>query len=217
MLCAAIFSPGISSMIRAYHAIFTAYGFWLPNDLRGSWSEFVGSWELFRFGRATKTDTRRSVAAVPHNKTLRESAKIKLKYPAVHFDGRQALAIVRGFATGIAEHGYRIFACSILPEHVHIVVERCDRTVERIVTHLKSKATQQLNLENRHPLACFTNNRGDIATPWAAKCWKCFLNTDADIARAIQYVESNPTKEQKRPQHWPFVLTWSPAGSKLPG
>jgi len=39
-------------MIRAYHAIFTAYGFWLPNDPRGSWSDFVGSWELFRFGPA---------------------------------------------------------------------------------------------------------------------------------------------------------------------
>jgi REP element-mobilizing transposase RayT len=204
-------------MIRAYHAIFTTYGFWLPNDPRGSWSDFVGSWELFRFGRATKTDTRRSVAAKPHNKTLREAAKAKLKYPEVHFDGRQALAIVHGFAAAFKEHEYRLYACSILPEHVHIVIERCDRTIETIVTHLKSKATQQLNLENRHPLAHFTNNRGDIPTPWAAKCWKCFLNTDADIARAIQYVEINPIKEHKRPQHWPFVLPWSPAGSKLPG
>lgn len=24
------------------HVIFGAYGFWLPNDPRGSWSEFVG-------------------------------------------------------------------------------------------------------------------------------------------------------------------------------
>jgi hypothetical protein len=44
-------------MIRGYHVIFGAYGFWLPNDPRGSWSEFVGSWELFRFGAATTTDT----------------------------------------------------------------------------------------------------------------------------------------------------------------
>ena len=35
------------------HVIITAYGFWLPNDPRGSWSDFVGAWELLRFGRAT--------------------------------------------------------------------------------------------------------------------------------------------------------------------
>ena len=109
-------------MIRAYHAIFTAYGFWLPNDPRGSWSDFVGSWELFRFGPATKTDTRRSVAGKPHDRALRLAAKQALKYPPVQFNGRQASSIARGFATAIAEHGYRVHACSILPEHVHVVV-----------------------------------------------------------------------------------------------
>ena len=43
-------------MVHAYHAIFGAYGFWLPNDPRGSWTTFVGSWELNPFGPATKTN-----------------------------------------------------------------------------------------------------------------------------------------------------------------
>ncbi|HUT10853.1 MAG TPA: hypothetical protein VMY42_10175 [Thermoguttaceae bacterium] len=51
-------------MVLAYHVIFGAYGFWLPNDPRGSWSDFVGSWELARFGKATKVSTRRSLAAL---------------------------------------------------------------------------------------------------------------------------------------------------------
>lgn len=50
-------------MIVGYHIIFSAYGFWLPNDPRGSWSDFVGSWELFRYGPATKTTERRSLAS----------------------------------------------------------------------------------------------------------------------------------------------------------
>lgn len=42
-------------MIVGYHLIFSAYGFWLPNDPRGSWSEFVGAWDLFQAGgKATK-------------------------------------------------------------------------------------------------------------------------------------------------------------------
>src|SRR5438270_9322580 len=87
-----------SAMIHGYHVIFGAYGFWLPNDPRGSWSEFVGSWELFRFGPATKTDTRRSVAARPHDRAQRLAAKQALKYPPVQFTGLQARAIGRGFA-----------------------------------------------------------------------------------------------------------------------
>jgi len=196
-------------MIRAYHAIFTAYGFWLPNDPRGSWSDFVGSWELFRFGPATKVTTRRSVAGRPHDRALREAAKLALKHPPVHFDGHQALSISRGFATAIAEHGYRVHACSILPEHVHIVVARCDRSIERVVAHLKAKATTQLNRDGRHPLAGFTSRRGDTPTPWAAKCWKCFLNDNEEILRAIRYVEENPVKEGKRRQRWPFVVPWT--------
>ena len=45
--------------IRAYHLILTCYGFWLPNDPRGSWSDFVRSIELHRVGGpATKINTK---------------------------------------------------------------------------------------------------------------------------------------------------------------
>ena len=49
------------AMVHAYHVVLPAYGFWLPNDPRGSWSEFVGRWELLRFGRATKALPRRAL------------------------------------------------------------------------------------------------------------------------------------------------------------
>ncbi len=78
-------------MVLAYHAIFGAYWFWLPNDPRGSWSDFVGSWELVRFGKATKTNSRVSVAGVTHDFHLRTEAKRALKHPPVQFSGRQAL------------------------------------------------------------------------------------------------------------------------------
>jgi REP element-mobilizing transposase RayT len=197
-------------MIRAYHVIVTAYGFWLPNDPRGSWSDFVGSWELFRFGPATKIDTRRSVAARPHDRAARLAAKTALKYPEVRFDGRQALSIARGFAAAIREANYRLYACAILPEHVHLVIARCDRTIERIIAHLKAKATARLSRDGNHPWGTLRDGRGRVPTPWAAKCWKCFLDTDRDIVRAIRYVEDNPAKEGKPRQRWSFVTAWRP-------
>jgi len=43
-------------MVLASHCTFTAYGFRLPNDPRGSWSDFVRAWDLLLSGKATKTD-----------------------------------------------------------------------------------------------------------------------------------------------------------------
>ena len=52
----------VCHMVLGYHVIIGAYGFWLPNDPRKSWSDFVGSWDLFRFGKATTTTETRSLA-----------------------------------------------------------------------------------------------------------------------------------------------------------
>src|SRR2546423_10304608 len=100
-------------MVVGYHVIFSAYGFWLPNDPRGSWSDFVGSWELFRYGPATKTTSRRSVAHKPHDRALRLAAKQALKYPPVNFNGVQARAAAIGFAAFAAKSKLNIWACAI--------------------------------------------------------------------------------------------------------
>ena len=184
-------------MVLAFHVIFGAYGFWLLNDPRGSWSIFVASWELFRFGKATKTESRRSVAKVAHDRRLREEAKKALKYPAVRFSGRQALAVAHGFARSRTEGGYRVHACSILPEHVHLVIGRSDRTVGRIMGHLKARATQRLSAEGLRP--------SDHRPVWGHRGWKVFLWTSADVRRSIAYVEANPEREGKRRQRWSFV------------
>src|SRR2546423_14938745 len=126
-------------MVHAYHVIFGAYGFWLPNDPRGSWSTFVKSWELARFGPATKTTERRSLAKRPHDHALRQAAKQSLKYPAVRFTGVQARAVGNGFATGVDKCGLTARACSIMPENAHLVVGRPRYVSEQKVNLLKGE------------------------------------------------------------------------------
>ena len=75
-------------------------------------------------GKATKVSTRRSVAAMPHDHQQRLKAKDSLRYPPVTFNGRQALSIGIGFKRAIEESGYVLHACSILPQHVHMVILR---------------------------------------------------------------------------------------------
>jgi len=75
-------------MALGSHIILSAYGFWLPNDPRGSWSDFVGAYELYRFGCATKMTSRLSVAGALHDAKARLAAKKALKYPLM--DSRPA-------------------------------------------------------------------------------------------------------------------------------
>ncbi|MBM4019376.1 MAG: hypothetical protein FJ288_13820 [Planctomycetes bacterium] len=187
-------------MVIAHHMILSAYGFWLPNDPRGSWSEFVGGWELARFGRATKTDARRSVAGALHDRRLRTAAKDALHYPPVAFSGRQALAVGRGFARACRESAYVLHACSILPEHVHMVIAQHERAVERIAAHLKARATQRLKAEGLWP--------DPDAPVWAKGCWRVYLNAPEDVRRAVAYAEANPEKEGKPRQRWSFVIPY---------
>jgi REP element-mobilizing transposase RayT len=184
-------------MILGSHLIITAYGFWLPNDPRGSWSDFVRSWELRRFGPATKVDTRESVARQPHNVALRRAAKTALRYPPVSFTGVQAGAIGQGFARFVKRSGITIWACSILPEHVHLVIARHTYRVEQIGNLLKGDATRQLLDQDLHPLASWRKPNGSVPGCWARKEWKVYLDSEADILRAIRYVQNNPIKEGK--------------------
>jgi REP element-mobilizing transposase RayT len=192
-------------MVYASHVIFCAYGFWLPNDPRGSWSDFVGSWELYRYGTATKIDTRESLAAAKHNRNERLAAKTALKYPAVSFSDAQVAAIAAGFAESLAKGNVTCWACSILAEHVHMVLARHQSKVETVVNFLKGAATRKLISAGLHPFGAYQDADGAVPRCWAENQWKVFLDGRTDIERAIPYVENNPQKEGRPRQRWPFV------------
>lgn len=80
-------------MIHGYHVIFGAYGFWLPNDPRGSWSDFVGAWEMARFGRSTRGPERQELT--PQQERQRQEAKRALKYPAPAVSHQNELVVAR--------------------------------------------------------------------------------------------------------------------------
>jgi REP element-mobilizing transposase RayT len=199
-------------MVLGYHVVFGVYGFWLPNDPRGSWSDFVVSWKLFRFGPATKVGTHFSVTHRPHDQAARLATKEALKYPAVHFTGVQARAVGRGFAESAEKGRVTVLACAILPEHVHLVVARHTCKIEWIVNQMKGAATRQLLEEGLHPFAAWRRPDGQVPKCWAAKLWKVYLDTEEEIARAAAYVENNPLKEGKPQQRWSFVTPFQPTG-----
>jgi REP element-mobilizing transposase RayT len=195
-------------MILASHVIITAYGFWLPNEQRGSWSDFVRKWELLKFGKATTIETTRSVAHRSHDRDLRKTMRNSLRYPPVQFTGRQALCIARAFAEQIRKSGFSIYACAILPEHTHFVVGRHRYHVEQVANLLKGAATRDIARHDMHPMQDFISTDQKLPSPWASGLWKVFLDSDAGIRRSIDYVNENPAKEGKKRQRWEFVTPY---------
>jgi len=196
-------------VVHAYHAIFGTYGFWLPNDPRGSWSEFVGLYELYRqYGPATKTIERRSLAHDPHDRAAREAAKQLLSRPPVVFTGLQARAVGRGFATSFEKGRVTVWACAILPDHVHVVFARHRQSAELIVNYMKGSATRELVAEKLHPFLNQRDDSGQVPHCWAEGQWIVYLDSTADILRAIRYVEENPSKDGLPRQRWSFVVRY---------
>ncbi|HEY2881392.1 MAG TPA: hypothetical protein VGJ15_03140 [Pirellulales bacterium] len=192
-------------MVIGYHLILAARGFWLPNDPRGSWSSYVWAKNLQRFGPATKISTTRSVAGTKHDRRARLAAKDAMKYPAVQFTGLQAKAIIDGFDSLVNQLKLTVHACSILPDHVHLVLGRRRRDSEEIAEMLKRAGTRRLNKAGINPMASFKQPNGRTPNPWAAGGWIVYIDSVRQMRHTIGYVELNPEKAGLRRQQWRFV------------
>jgi REP element-mobilizing transposase RayT len=114
------------------------------------------------------------------------------------------------------EANYKIHACSILPQHLHLVIGRHQRDIRRIVGHLKARATQQLLRDGLHPLAKHCASDGGVPSPWGRKGWAVYIFSEQHMRKSIQYVVDNPLKEGKRRQSWSFVLPYDPDHTTRP-
>ena len=119
--------------------------------------------------------------------------------------GEQGLAVGEGFGRFARKSRLGVWACSILPEHTHLVIARHHYPVEQIANLLKGAATYQLVAEDCHPLSDHAKNGRRPPRMWAEHEWKVYLDSEDGIEDAIAYVEENPVKEGKPRQQWGFV------------
>jgi len=113
----------------------------------------------------------------------------------------------QGFAEYLQKSKIKVWACAILPDHVHLVTGRLPIKAEQLVIQLKGAATRRLIAEDLHPLRQFPTKKNRPPRCFAQGEWKVFLDLE-DILRAIRYVEQNPIKEHKPQQNWSFVTPY---------
>lgn len=188
------------------HVICTNYGFWLPNEERGSGSDFVRSEALTKFGPANPVTHRRSVASKPYDREIRRLAKDALRYPEVILNGEQALSAATGIKNEIQKYGGTIWAYARLPDHEHYVIAPPRYDIRRFIGRLRGAATKQLLADGLHPLKDYRDRYGKIPSPWGRLPWVVYLWTEDDILRSVGYVKQNPLKQGLPKQHWGFVF-----------
>jgi len=176
-------------MIIAYHAIFTTYGTWLPNDPRGSFSKEIYNEQLralgsLRYGRQNPQP--------PKELLIRfwAAAAPRISRPSFFIDDSSRPIIAGGFRAVVQRLGIEIPACAIMNDHVHILVLRSKYRIEYLVNQLKGAATRLLKLKR---------------TIWTRGCWKVFITNTEVLLAAASYIEANPASAGLPAQHWDFV------------
>jgi REP element-mobilizing transposase RayT len=185
-------------IVIAHHLIWTAYGSWLPNDPRGSTSEYIASDIIAELGQLHRG--RRKVQ--PTSSMIREfhnRAKCVLKFPLLKFSADEFNLVAEGLQDGITEHKYTCYACAVMPDHVHILIRKHKHQAEEMIENLQHSSRLRLSTSGirsgDHPV-------------WTQGGGKVFLDHPDAIRDTIQYIEDNPLKWRLPRQYWPFVMTY---------
>lgn len=185
-------------IVIAHHLVWTAYGWWLPNDPRGSMSNFVCSDVVFELGN--RHHGRKKLQPASHEiREFYELASAKLKFPLLKLETRQFPVVGNAFATVIDRERYTCYACAVMPDHIHLLIRKHKHLAEEMIANFQDESRRELirsgMCTDDHPV-------------WGGCGWKVFLDSPEDIRRTIGYVEQNPVKIRLPKQRWEFVKTY---------
>jgi REP element-mobilizing transposase RayT len=172
-------------MVAGYHLIWTVYGYWLPNDPRGSTSKDVRVEPIKDLGthHYGRKETQPSSQEL---RTFLNDARDVLAHSVRSMDDDDIVLVGNALSRVIAAREYVCYACAVMPDHVHILIRRhCDRA-EDIIANLQEAARTALIEAGKRPInhPVWTGGPG----------WKTFINTQRQFEAEIGYIEANPEK-----------------------
>jgi REP element-mobilizing transposase RayT len=183
-------------LVIAYHLIWTAYGWWLPNDLRGSTSKTVRREVLKELGEL-HFGRKKIQPASWKVRDFYDNAASTLLNPLATFTSAEISAIGEAFAAVVGEFKYTCYACAIMPDHIHILIRKHKHLAEDMIFNFQRASHARL-LELKY--------RQENQRTWASGCgWKVYLDHPEDVRRTIKYVDDNPAKIGLPRQEYEFV------------
>lgn len=191
--------------VAAHHLIWTIYGYWLPNDPRGSMSQEIRADVLKELGEIHYGRKRVQPAGWKVGEFQR-AAQPLLKHELLPFTDAEINAVGEALAETICERQFTCYACAVMPDHVHMVIRKHRDTAEEMIDAFQQASARALRGRG--------TRFGENHPVWGGPGWKVFLFTRSDIERTNRYVARNPEKARRPAQLWPFVVPydgWLPA------
>jgi REP element-mobilizing transposase RayT len=186
-------------LVIAYHLVWTAYGWWLPNDPRGSGSQTIRNDTLTELGELHHGRKK----AQPTGRMVREfyeRAAPMLQHPLLTFDQEQRAIIADAYGAVVAGERYTCYACAVMPDHVHILIRKHKHEAETMAENLMRASRARLietgHREPNHPT--WISGHG----------WKVFLDHPDEVRRTIRYIERNPVKIGLPAKTWDFLRVY---------
>ena len=134
-------------MIAGYHLVWTAYGWWLPNDPRGSTSREVCSAALAPLGDLHYGRKR----IQPAGRMVREfydAAHGVLKHALLTLTPEETLAVAAAFGEVVHWRNYTCYGCAIMPDHVYVLIRKHRDKAEEMIAWLQKQVERRF-LRNR--------------------------------------------------------------------
>jgi len=182
-------------IVIAHHIMWTLYGWWLPNDPRGSTSRTIRKDILselgeVHFGRKRVQPAGRDIRAFYH-----QAAGV-LQHPLLEFSPKEFSQVANALEGTIHSLGYTCYACAVMPDHLHLLIRKhrdlAEEMIEKVHSQSRARLAEMGLREMGHPT-------------WTRGGWKVFLEHPDEVRRTVAYIESNPIKSRLPRQVWPFV------------
>ena len=181
-------------MVIASHVVFSAYGFWLPNDPRGSLSRELRVEELGELGEIHCGRKPVQPRKPELQRFHREAQKI-LKYPVIWFDPPLRERIARAFGELIRREKLTCYACAVLNNHAHLLIRRHKLRAQEMIPLLRdhSRSASHDLIPPSHPL-------------WSLDPYMAYKDNPHAVRSAIDYICSNYAKHNLPPPEFDFVV-----------
>ncbi len=167
-----------------YHYVKSAYGLWLPGDVRGSWSE---AWDE-QIGYLD-----------PH--TLHQGddvrvrmARERMKHDPVRLTAPMIDAVVQAVDQCASASPWRIVAACIEPTHMHLLITSSRLDIKRTVKWLAQQTTKAVHGQTDHD--------GPV---WAEGHWCSFIFDESHWTHTIRYIETHNLRRGRAARPYPFL------------
>jgi REP element-mobilizing transposase RayT len=185
-------------MVIGYHLIWTLYGWWLPNDPRGSMSRSIASDVISELG-AVHYGRKKIQPSSREIRAFYDLAATKLKHPLLTLSPSDAQIIAEAFSDTIRKYCYTCYACAIMPDHIHILIRKHKHLAEAMIDHFQDASSMLLIAQNTRP---------PDHPVWGGSGWKVFLDCPEDVRRTVRYIDDNPPKTHLPRQRHQFITPY---------